>query len=184
MKISRKKILIPVVIIAALALLVLMGNHCLKKLVALGSHHDVNPEKLVQGLKEKYLIKFPQEIEYIQASKAYEFNGTAWFLLVFEMPDDDLDTFINSFTEVHSLIDYGPDRDKRLKRTSLPDWFTTTIDKGKIAHVSVKKAARVSANNKKGYKSGYVVLNFDVCVDTSIAKKCIVYMSGIYDGHH
>lgn len=148
----------------------------------MGSYRDVNADKLVDDIKERFELKIPSDLGSVKGAKAYNLDGSISFMLKCEVPEDNLQLFLDSFTEVdltddgfwdiHGYISWKhAEIDSWIKSTSIPEWFIKNIEKGKVGYATITKTE----------DSDY---NFDLFVDESVDNKCIIYMEGIFRGHY
>ena len=165
-------IIVPFAIIAVPGIMLLMGFllHCI--IVLLGSYYGTNPSKLIERIETKYSVEFPSEISNAQAAKTASWENRTEFLMKFEMPSDDLETFLGNLGDVKRIIDYDQDHDDRKGNPNaspikIPDWFYDPIKEGKIAWIPVTYRAKVGS-----------ALPFEIYIDTSMENKCVIYISG------
>ncbi|HML76487.1 MAG TPA: hypothetical protein PKB02_18490 [Anaerohalosphaeraceae bacterium] len=132
-------------------------------------YSEIDAQKAIAHVEDRYSFCFPAEIYNVKAAKAYgDLDGSSSFVLKFNIPSENMGAIMFGPYSRKEILDYTEGLDWRLKHENYPDWYKVPIEQGKI--ITVQAPANVPD----------VYFTIEVYVDMSNEKDYVVYMEGAY----
>ena len=163
----RKIIILVFAILVMLSILTIKLPKLFVQWYDSGTYTECNPAKMVRYLEKRYVIKFPENMREVKAAKSgLSWDSYSFFIIKFTDESSDVRKFVGNAT----LYPYDSTTDDRsAPYKSVPEWWTSPINKGETANMSVEG----NYNKKLGS-------HIDVYIDTLDEKNYVVYLSGTY----